>query len=321
MSKGTARVLQWGVGLALVVLFLVLADTSELGRLVEVSWPWLMGVLLATAGLVLSAAARWRMIAIRVVGGGAVSLRQYVYYFLVGRVLGFVLPAEVTDVGVRTLALKRSESLSLAGAAYTVLLDRLFDFLVLVWLVIPGVFHLSGLLSQRAALTIGFAGIALVPWVVGRRHGAAVRGLTRLFARLLAWVRLLPWAREAAAPELREETTLGARASGAIYLLSVVKLAMVVARFYCVAGALSVAMPAPTAVLCVPLAQLAALVAVTPGGMGILEMGWYGILSWAGLSGDETVLLVFGWRLYSFISLLLLALGLRVGGFVWDRGR
>ena len=65
-------------------------------------------------------------------------------------------------------------------------------------------------------------------------------------------------------------------------------------------------------ILSVPLAQTAALAAVTPGGLGILEVGWYGVFVWAGLAARETVLLVVGWRLYSFGSLLVLALGLRL---------
>ena len=52
--------------------------------------------------------------------------------------------------------------------------------------------------------------------------------------------------------------------------------------------------------------------AVTPGGLGILEAGWYGILVWAGLRAEETVLLVVGWRLYTLGSLLCLVVGLRL---------
>jgi len=314
MRSGTARVLQWLVGVALVALFFVFADTSELGRLSRVSWPWLLGVLLSTVGLVLSSAGRWRMIAVRLAGGGARSLAAYAYYFVVGRALGCVLPAEITDVGVRTIALTRSEKFSVAGAAYTVLVDRLFDLVVLVCLVVPALVHLSGHLSQGAALALAAGGIVGVPLLVGARHGAVTDGLTHLFVRGVRFLRFLPGVPGLAAPELRAGAALGTRGSGAVYGLSVAKGLMVVARFYCVARAVDVAMPVATAFLCVPLAQVAALVAVTPGGLGILEAGWYGILVWAGLGAEETVLLVVAWRLYTFASLVCLALGLRIAG-------
>ncbi len=324
MSKWTTRVFQWLVALALVALLLFLGDRSQLRRLPDVSWPWLAGVVLASAGLVWSAAARWRTIAIHTVGGGSVSLTRYVYYFLLGRVLGLVLPAEATDVdvGFRALALKRSEKVSLAGAAYTVLLDRLFDFAVLIWLVVPALLHLGGRISEGAALAVALAGIALTPVVVGRRHGAAVDALARLYTRAIRLLGFLPWMRGTDVPEFRErsgESGPGGRVSVSVYVLSVVKLVMVVARFYFVARALGVPVPLSTAFICVPLAQVAALVAVTPGGLGILEAGWYGILVWAGVAAEETVLLVVGWRLYTSASLLFLVLGLRGWQAISDR--
>ena len=206
MTKRTARVLQWLVAVALVALLLVVGDTSQLRRLSQVSWPWLGGVLLASAGLVWSAAARWRRIAILTVGGGSASLTRYVYYFLLGRVLGFVLPAEATDVGVRTLALKRSERFSLAGAAYTVLLDRLLDVIVLLWLVIPALLHLGGWIGKGTALGIGLAGIVFTPVAVGRRYGSAVDGLTRAYARVVRSLRFLPWVHGIDIPEFQRRS-------------------------------------------------------------------------------------------------------------------
>ncbi|MCK4546048.1 MAG: flippase-like domain-containing protein [Candidatus Eisenbacteria sp.] len=315
MSKGTARVLQWGVAVALVALFLVLGDTSQLGRLSDVSWPWLVLLLLATAGLVLSASVRWRTIAVETMGAGDVPLSRFIHYFLMGRVLGFVLPAEAADMGIRTVALRRSREMSLAGAAYTVLLDRLFDLVVLVCLVVPALFYLGGRLDERVALGIGFAVIAVLPAVVGRRYGGAIRFLERLYRGLIRGFRFLPWLRKAEVPELEtgpERRGLGGKSAVSSYLLSVVKLVMVSLRLYFVAGALGVEVPLWMAFICVPLAQVAALVAVTPGGLGILEAGWYGILVWAGVAPEETVLLVVGWRLYTFASLLCLVLGMRI---------
>ena len=322
MTKRTSRVLQWLLAVALVALFLVLVDTSELRRLPQVSWPWLGGVLLASAGLVWSAAARWRNIAIVTVGGGSASLTRYLHAFLLGRVLGFLLPAEATDVGIRTLALRRSEKFSLAGAAYTVLLDRLLDLIVLLWLVVPALLHLGGWIGQSTALGIGLAGIVLTPVAVGRRHRAALRRLTRAYSRMVRLLRFLPGNLGAEIPEFERQGAEVAREGRAffiIYVLSAVKLLMVVARFYFVARALDVPVSAATAFVCVPLAQAAALAAVTPGGLGILEAGWYGILRWAGLASQETVLLVIGWRLYTFGSLLCLVLGLRIWEAVADR--
>ncbi len=315
MTRRTARALQWLAAALLVALFLTLGDTSQLSRLSQVSWPWPVGVLLASAGLVWSAAYRWRMIAIRLVGGGSVSFTRFVHYFLLGRLLGFLLPAEATDVGIRTLALRRSGRLSLAGAAYSVLLDRLFDFVVLIWLVIPALLCLGGWIGRETALIIGPAGLVLTPLAVGKRHRAAVSGVARLYAGIVRSLGSLPWLGRMEIPEFQDvslEDGLGGRDVAVVYGLSVLKMLMVVARFYFVSLTLKVPVSPSTAFICVPLAQVAALVAFTPGGLGILEAGWYGILVWAGMAPEETVLLVVGWRLYTLVSLLLLVLGLQV---------
>jgi uncharacterized protein (TIRG00374 family) len=322
MGKKTARALQWGAGLVGVALFLVLVDTSQLGRLTSARWPGLVGILLATAGLVWSAAARWRLIAVRLAGGAGVPFHRYLNYFLLGRVLGFVFPAEATDVGVRTLALGRTGTFSLAGAAYTVLLDRLLDLVVLAWLVVPALLHLGGWLDRTTAITVGVAGIVITPLVVGRRYRAAFSGAARLCAWFLRLARFLPRVRRIHIPQPEEGTAnLDGRTALLVYALGVVKLGMVVARFGFTALALGVSVSPATALIAVPLAQVAALAAVTPGGLGILEAGWYGILVWAGVAREESVLLVVGWRLYTLASLICLLLGLRLWELGWGRRR
>jgi uncharacterized membrane protein YbhN (UPF0104 family) len=322
MRRRTSRVLQWTVAVALVALFLFLGDTSQLGRLSGVSWPWLGLLLLATSGHVLSSGLRWRTIAISTLGRSDLPLSKFIHYFLLGRVLGFVLPAEAADVGVRTMALKRSRQFSLAGAAYTVLLDRLFDLVVLLCLVVPALLHLAGRLDEHVVLGAGLGAMVVLPLAVGRHHRAAIGWLARLYAGMVRGLRFLPWARELAVPELErgeEETGFAGRTAATLYLLSVLKLVMIVLRLYFVAAALGVSVPLWMAFLCVPLAQVAALAAVTPGGLGILEAGWYGILVWAGIAPEETVLLVVGWRLYTFGSLLCLIPAVRVWEAVTGR--
>ena len=313
MTRNRVRVLQWAIGGLLVALFFVWVDTSELVRLGRPYVPGLAGVLLCSAGLVWSAALRWRMLAAGTAGGGRTPLARYMRHFLLGRVLGFVLPAEATDVGVRAVALRRSERLSLAGAAYTVIVDRLLDLVLILWLMVPALLHLAGTLDRGPAILMGVLGILGTPCLVGRRHGRVLAGLARLYARMVRLLRRVPGLGAVHVPELDGRS--GALRNGVavrVYALSVVKLAMVIARFYFVAMAVRVPVTPALALVAVPLAQAAALAAVTPGGLGILEAGWYGILVWAGVPSEETVLLVVGWRLYTLLSLVCLLVGLRL---------
>lgn len=91
------------------------------------------------------------------------------------------------------------------------------------------------------------------------------------------------------------------------YLFSVTKFGCTAGRMVFFAVALSVPISPMLIVLCTPVGQLTYLFAFTPGGLGIFEAGWIGILSLGGVGTGHAMTFVVGQRILTIILIGILA--------------
>jgi uncharacterized membrane protein YbhN (UPF0104 family) len=92
-----------------------------------------------------------------------------------------------------------------------------------------------------------------------------------------------------------------------LYLLSGLKFLFTAARFASIALAMRLEVGALAMLLFAPGAQFAAVFSFTPGGMGIVDWSWVGLLYKIGVDRPDSVPYVVSLRLATWISVLILA--------------
>lgn len=310
MSRlGAALRLLLGLGLLVALAWWLVPDAAALRAALaraELRPGWLALGLACTFVATLVTSARWQRLA-EAMGGTPLPFVAYFHSLALTRVLGQISSTLVMDLVGRGVALRAAGSRRGLGHALTqAALERIFD------LVLPLLVLAWALLARRAAWDDPLALAALVP--VGLAFAALaallLAPLTRLALRLHdLGAGLLARARAREPPPPAPAPAIDRRLALLVGLHSLARYVAVTLQFWAVALALGVDLRALQIAAATPFGQLAGMLGVTPGALGIQEAGWAGGLTWVGVPADAIVLFVVGQRLLltAYFSLLSLA--------------
>lgn len=292
----------FAVGLVLFALVLrwLAPDWAELRAAARFDWRWALFGLLGTTLASFTTAARWRLLA-EAMGGTKLPFVTYFHALVMTRVLGQFLPTMAVDLVGRGMALRSAGSKrGLGHAATQVVLERMFDavlpVVVLAWALSVRADLLPAEVPLAASLA-GFAGVFMLVAIPLLRPSVGVA------LRVYLWLKLrLPGARRKAVEaeaeaELAETPAVDAKLATQVAALSLARYATVVIQFWGIAGAIGLSISWSDMTAAASVAQLAGLLSLTPGGLGILEAGWAGALGWIGLGSAAIGLWVLGQRL------------------------
>jgi uncharacterized protein (TIRG00374 family) len=140
------------LGPALLVLFLVRSDLGQLTNILISAkiWPIMLSLLLLPPFLIVKS---WRWLRLlKAMGIGGLRLSTAVGLYIVGIFLGTTTPGQAGDL-VKAWYL-RDRGAPLAPALLSVVLDRLFDLLVMAVFATLGIFALGQLLPSRELQTV-----------------------------------------------------------------------------------------------------------------------------------------------------------------------
>ena len=276
------------------------------------------------------AAARLRLVAEAVASGGRLaSWRRFYQLNATVRALGLLIPRSLSTFAGKPVAL-RGLGLSLKRSAWVVLLDNLLDVVLLSAWLIPSLLFLKGWLSSY--LFIALLGgcvlaVGLGVWwmaegsaaedsaIASSRLGTLARYITRLL-QIQPLKSLLPDQIDLNTDSLASLLPIRSAESSAIVLqalgLSIVINSALATRFYFIARAVGLNLqplsyPWLIFAACFPLTQLSLVIAVTPGGLGLFDASWYGVLLLGGLTHQDALTFVVAQRAYIFIFVLVWA--------------
>ncbi|MFZ1947970.1 MAG: lysylphosphatidylglycerol synthase transmembrane domain-containing protein [bacterium] len=301
--------LLWAVALALMA-GLLWWGRADLSKVLTARPLPLVACFAFTAGIAMTGVARWRICLKSVGESGTIGIRSLFYYFMLGRVLGLVVPMEIGDFGARTLSLKAGHSVPIGRASYSVYLDRTFDVVVSAILLVPSALFILGVVGRDAGLAIGAgafaAGLACFA-LLGRQTMELVVALFRL---LLGAICKVPGIRTRVNARAEIEALECARHRSVavkLYLLSGLKFLFTALRFGAVALAMDLGAGVADMVLFAPGAQFALVFSVTPGGLGVVDWSWLGLLLKIGVPRSDGVPYLVTQRISVLISVLVLA--------------
>jgi uncharacterized protein (TIRG00374 family) len=320
------RILSWGINLAGVLAFaliLYLGGTQAWQQILGADWRYVLAALAATLLWNLVSAYRWSLVAGQVSDKAAACPYRYFFtYHMIGMVTGQVLPVTVGMLGGRPAALSFSRGVSLKRAAVSVFLDKMFDLILALLLVVPVALYLVHWIGLYLALGC-MAGMVLIGAIlIALKYAPAIQWLAHLAARLsrpLVHVPVIGQKLASRLPaqldRLATESFLPNRLAVQVLALTLVNYTLLSARLYYIAQALRLNIPWHLLVMGVCVTQLALIFSVTPGSLGFLEGGWGAVLGLAGLTLDQFTFFVIGRRAFLLVFTLLTTLV----AFIWIR--
>jgi uncharacterized protein (TIRG00374 family) len=308
--KGILRKRALWVAAAILMAALLYWGRHDLGKIATLSPLPLVLCFVSTAGIAISSALKWK-VAIGSMGDSrATHLGSLIHYFMIGRVLGLVVPMDLGDFAARTASLKMDHSMPIGRASYSVYLDRAFDVVVAGILLVPSILFIVGAVGAGAGIAIyclAFLAGLLCFVFLGKR---TTDSLYVLFHLLFKVVCKIPGLRNRVDSQAERDLLTAPDSKSVartLYLLSGLKFLFTATRFASIALAMRLAVGAVDMLLFAPGAQFAAVFSFTPGGMGIVDWSWSGLLYKIGVDRHDIVPYLVSLRLATWISVLILA--------------
>nr|WP_263430095.1 flippase-like domain-containing protein [Nannocystis pusilla] len=267
---------------------------------------WLGVCLLATFVATFVTSARWRLMA-ESMGGNRLPHIAYFHSLALTKILGQVSSTFVMDIVGRGVVLRAAGSQRGLGHAITqAVLERVFDVvlpaMMLAWAVVVwrGGFAGAAAIGSFAGVCLLFAAFAAV----------FLAPLTRLALRAYAAARALRARLRRVAvedPELAPPV-VDRRLAVQIGAYSLLRYLASMLMSWSTAAGIGVDFTFFQIAAATPLGQFAGMLGVTPGSLGIQEVGWAGGFKWVGADDAAIVLFVLSLRLVTTASFAVLVL-------------
>lgn len=276
---------------ALFALLLWLAGPESWRQVFSGDLSYVVLAFLFTGAAQMLSAERLRIVGRSVSRRPVASWREIYHVAMTAQLLGLALPRGLSAIGGKAVGL-RALGVSLKRSMAMVVLDNLFDLVVLALLAVPGLLFAAGHLAAGGFLlleaglvilmvvAIGWLGdgrrppidwLQRIPRLGHRLHSQAQLVLERLPDRTAAW--------------------------RALFLTLTLSTALAL-RFYYIGRAIDVEAGWLLFVALFPVTQLSLIVAVAPGGLGVFDLSWLGLLRLAGVFEGEALAFAITQRAY-----------------------
>ena len=306
MSRRRFRVVPLVIGIALFLAILFAAGAERVEAVLDADLRWVGAAAAAGFLVTLVSTFRWGAITNALAGRHVLSWPGYWAALMSSRVLGLFFPRAASDLGVRYVAVTRTGGMGAEPAAASVALDQLFDLaLLLAWLA-PTLFALGGL---GTTWTLGLLTVATVVAIgLMLRLGRFARWLSSVLARASDRLgagegRVGGFFRRRADGfrSLADEDHMTPRQSAAIAVATLVRYGLNAVMFWAISQSLGLDIGLDIFVLAGAGVQLSLVVAVTPGGLGIMDLGWVGLLALGGADTAAVAAFIVGQRAFQYV--------------------
>jgi len=303
MRKGLSKILiQWGLGLLLIVLLFFFGDVSNLVRLPDVRWNAVLMVFLCNVGFTLAHNFRWKEIVDNLPGQERSDFFSLYRCLIDSYAIGKIIPMDVSLLGLRSYYLKR-QKVPVSMAVFSVLLDRFLDLLLFLVMAVPSFFLITGVATTIQSVLILLFLLALQGVVIAWKKWETVHFLLYLYRHFLVrWLLKIPFLRTRLGGAEEAGEGVHFRLGSVIQIMgwNYMKYIFLCLRFFFTGVALGIQFPLAKSFFFIPFVQLSGLINITPGGLGVVEMGTYGALYLMGVPNAQIILFVVGQRVLLF---------------------
>jgi uncharacterized protein (TIRG00374 family) len=309
------------IGVALFLGLVWYGGTSDLSRILEADPIWLVSAFVSTVFITVFRARRWGLLANRVSGASKVSGWWYYHCLILSQAVSLFVPESVGGFGIGTLSLRFFQGVPATIGLYSLVLDRLFDLLTALMLAVPAILFVLGIWPAIPSYTVYILVLGLL-WVILR---ARYETITVFLLKSYSWLitvgsgipvigsRLQPL--EICEEELKSLPT--AQDTRKLYFDNLGKLLFVVLRWYSLALTFRLPVSFAWILFGASLVRLSRIFSFTPGSLGVLEAGWYAVLSLAGVDGPLITAFLIGQRVLISAFVLILSATSQLVTFFW----
>ena len=299
------------LGIALFAIVIAVTGFEQIGAVGDADISWVLVTVLFGIGVTLISTFRWGYITNCLTERAVLSWAQYWSALMTSRVLGLVVPRSASDLGVRFIALTGLGRTPPGIAGASVALDQLFDLALLVSILAPTLLILggAGVWAWYLAAMAAVVGVILM-----FRLGPGLRWLAARLASMASWLghrggRASSFFHRRAAGMERLSTlrSFTPGQSAVISASTLVRYTLNAGMFWSISQALGLSISFATFTLVGAGVQLSLVAAVTPGGLGIMDLGWAGLLTLSGAQGEAVGTFILGQRAFQYTFFPLMA--------------
>jgi len=303
------------IGLALFGAIIYLGGIGSIQATLSPRLDFLLLCFAANLLLFVTSSLRWGYVINKIEGYKVCSYYNYFVFFMSGRFLGQYISRAGGDLLLRPALLNRVNGVALKKGIYATFLEKTFDLMLILILIIPAVLYLFKITPGYISLLIAITSFAAL-LVFSVQRSSKFLGT---FKRALLWggfaLKKTPLLNRLARDKYLEKINnldkfklLEKKTLHYLLAMTFVRLIFVIGRLYFLVAALGLSIPLSTLLVGIPVAQLSLILALTPGALGVLEGGWYAVFAIAGIAPAERSAFLIGQRVYWFIFINLIFL-------------
>lgn len=312
-KKRVVRTILGLLGVVIFGVFLYLGGKEALVRIVHGDPVYILATILAIGGVTIIGTLRWRLLVSAVTRKPPLPFRQMYHYTIIGRFVSLFAPRGIGDFAARPLALTAGGGSSFGMAVYSTILDRIFDYFLMIIMTIPSVLYVAHIITLETGAVLTIILVVVSFFIVATNFGRLVRLFNKIMSTVISLGNRLPLVHGIIPKEKLdhfqelESLDIDFQIAGTAYVLTVCYLGMMIVRSYFIALALGITLSPWLLLLAAPVAQLGQLLAFTPGALGIRELSWFAVLQASGIPTDDLLTFLVGQRAYITFSILVLA--------------
>ncbi len=279
------RTLSLLLGLILFTLLFYFGGLSSFKKVKEINFTFTFLAFICTFAVIFLVTLRWKNI-LRVLAGNAEIKKNDLFrYFLVSKLIGSFIPKDISDFAVRGLSLNYSGKANIVNAFQSVLIDRLFDVFILMTSIIPALLFFVFYPELNNSLLLY---LLLTALFLGTLKINPLKLVEVLLFKILK-IKLISKFENLRNFSKNLFINFNYSISFMLITLSALKFLTDVLFLLFLSKALNIRIPLEVLFWGSSIGQLFFLIGITPGALGILEMGWFGILMIAGIGRPDIV--------------------------------
>jgi uncharacterized protein (TIRG00374 family) len=297
IKKSIIRLCQWLIAISLIGLTAYLVgDIQQLANFTDLKWSFIVLVALSTFLFTVVHGVRW----VEMVKGVSPELHIEKWFFfrlyrwlINSYALGLFLPTDIALLGLRTLYMHRSGTQEASVALFAVLMDRIFDLLIFIVFMLPTLLFVIGMSSERTIVLVLLVILVLLVASLLYNTKKSVTVIFTIYNYVISVCSRIPFLNKYSKIHQIDGTFIHSLKRPLllkILVLTIGKYALLTVRFWFIGIAIGIHMTFLQGLFLVPFVQIAALVNITPGGLGVVEMSSYGALSLIGVPDSKILL-------------------------------
>lgn len=315
--KKIGKLRAWGPLVVGVVIFSLIFFTVDIRQffdlLLNMQLLYLLPLFVTSIVHLYLTATKWRIVALRL---GSKPPRDFPYFRIVvmGALASIVFPTSVASLGIRGASLSHSNNYGYGKGFFSVLYDYVFDFGIYLVFFLPWLGVALGFFGNNGLLVLSVPCLLLYFLLFGLLFRFVFPLMGKVFTIIPKFKELGSLTRV----EENRESLFDLKTSLTLCLLSSVRFLVMVLRAWFVVLALNLDLDWSMVLFSMPVGQLSGIVALTPGGLGIVEWGWIGGLKLLGTATEVAGPLTLAHRILAALSIMVLAIPVLI---IWSNRR